>query len=110
MLFTDPCFLFLFLPLILGLYYLSPASLKNITLLAASVLFYAAGDLDATVLILFSILFNFWAGLLIGTQQGIPGRKAALALGIAVNLALLIYFKYAMFLVRNLNMRLPITR
>ncbi len=104
--FTDPCFLFLFLPLTLAIYYLLPSWLKNMGLLAASILFYAAGG--SVILILFSIAFNFHAGSLIGKQKDNRNRRAALVFGVVVNLGLLIYFKYAMFLVKNVNAALAL--
>lgn len=103
MLFTDPCFLFLFFPVVLGLYYVSPRILKNGVLLAASIFFYGAGEGSYVLLILFSVAFNYFAGRCIGKQRAKRIGKAALALGLGVNLLLLVYFKYAAFLIENLN-------
>jgi alginate O-acetyltransferase complex protein AlgI len=103
MLFTDPCFLFLFLPLILGLYYLSPRGLKNAVLLAASLVFYGSGEGSYLLIILFSIAFNYFVGRWIGKRRAERLGKTALAIGLTVNLFLLSYFKYAAFLALNLN-------
>ena len=60
MLFTEPTFLFLFLPVLLGLYFLKRvhAGYANLLLLVASVLFYAKGGGGFTWLMLASITFN----------------------------------------------------
>ena len=59
MLFTEPTFLFLFLPVLLGLYFVtlsrSHASYANWLLLAASIVFYAKGGGAFTWLMLASI-------------------------------------------------------
>ena len=103
MLFTDPCFLFLLLPVILTAYYCTPRAGKNYVLLAASILFYALGEGWSTFVVLTSITINFFIGKWI---EGSPDRQAgkmALGIGVFVNLALLCSFKYAAFLVQNLN-------
>lgn len=102
MVFSSPIFLFVFLPLSLGLYYLLPRSAKNVFLLLASLVFYAWGEIFFVLVMLASIAFNFLFGWLIGAAST-PGRKKlALAGGVAANLGLLAYFKYANFVVENL--------
>lgn len=104
MLFTEPLFLFVFLPALLGLYLCSPKVARNFLLLCASLLFYAWGERRYVVILLFSILLNYLCGLVIGhAQAGSRRRRLLLITGIAANLLLLITFKYARFLVANLN-------
>ena len=103
MVFSSPIFLFVFLPLTLGLYYLLPRKAKNGFLLAASLVFYAWGELFFVLVMLASISFNYVFGRLIGSATGAGHRKIALAAGIAANLGLLAYFKYANFIVENLG-------
>ncbi len=55
MVFSSPIFLFVFLPLTLGLYYLLPREAKNGFLLAASLVFYAWGELFFVLVMLASI-------------------------------------------------------
>ena len=62
MLFTEPRFLFLLLPIILLLYYISPKAAKNTVLLFASIVFYSAGEGYWTFVIVFSIVYNYFAG------------------------------------------------
>jgi len=103
MLFSSPIFLLLFLPLLLAAYFVLPRRFRNILLLCASLAFYAYGERVYVVLMLFSIAFNYLAGLAIGRVSGASGRSAIITIGIAGNLALLIVFKYANFIVDSLN-------
>ena len=106
MLFTDPCFLFLFLPIVLTAYYITPRSGKNVVLLAASILFYALGEGWSTFVVLASIAINFFIGKWIEREGTREKAHGALLIGVIVNLALLSTFKYAAFLVTNLNVAL----
>ncbi len=91
MLFSSVTFLFYFLPAFLLAYAVLPWA--NGVLLTGSLLFYAWGDPARLPVLLACILLNWRFGLLVG--RGWPG---ALALGVAGNLGLLIWFKYAGFL------------
>ena len=107
MLFTEPTFLFLFLPLLLALYFLRRphAAYANWLLLIASVIFYARGGGIFTWLMLGSIAFNYWTAILVQRFKATSVRRARLVLGltVAVNLIVLGIFKYANFLVDNVN-------
>jgi len=105
-LFTEPTFLFLFLPVLLALYFAVPARWRNWTLLAASVLFYARGAGAFAFLVLGSIAFNYVAALAIAKRQGQPAARRLLAATVAINLLVLAAFKYAAFAVGNLNVAL----
>src|SRR5262245_56027736 len=103
MLFTEPTFLFVFLPVLLALYFLPWQAHRNWLLVVASVIFYARGAGSFTTLILTSIIFNYAAALWIDRLRGTPAARAVLALAVTVNLAGLGIFKYAAFLTTNLN-------
>lgn len=103
MLFTEPLFLFLFLPILLGLYFISPKRARNFILLCASLIFYAFGETFYLSILLLSILINYVSGLAIDRAREPRGRSIILWLGITGNLLLLGTFKYAVFLVANLN-------
>lgn len=103
MVFSSPIFLFLFLPVVLWLYVLTPRVLKNTLLLVASLLFYAWGEKAYVLVMLGSIAWNYVFGLLVDRYHG---RKAAtwiLTLSVVGNLLLLGVMKYANFIVENLN-------
>ncbi|WP_372632786.1 MBOAT family protein [Cohnella sp.] len=104
MVFSSLLFLFLFLPVVLLLYYCSPWRIRNLVLFLTSLVFYAWGEPVYIVLMLVSTLTDYGFGrLLDGPKLGPAKRKAVVAASIAVNLALLSYFKYADFLIGNLN-------
>jgi alginate O-acetyltransferase complex protein AlgI len=103
MLFTDPCFLFLLLPVILTVYYCTPRGGKNAVLLGASILFYALGEGVSTLVVLASILINFFIGAWIDSQNDQQMRKTALIVGVVINLAILGVFKYLGFVIGNLS-------
>ena len=76
MIFSSVLFLFSFLPLVLGLYYLAPNKMKNFVLLIVSLLFYTWGEDKIVVVMLLSAMIDFSCGLLI--ERG--NRKLGLAL------------------------------
>ena len=104
MLFTEPTFLFLFLPLLLALHFAplsrSHGSYGNWLLLLASLLFYAKGGRGFTWLVLASIAFNYGMAIAIARR---PHRPALLAGTLGLNLAVLGLFKYANFVADNVN-------
>ena len=105
MVFSSLSFLIVFLPLLLALYFLTPARLRrvrNLILLAFSLAFYGCAGLRFLPLMLVSIAINYLGGLLCGSE-----KKAVRRIGVwgaaALGLALLGYFKYAGFFVRSVN-------
>jgi len=103
MLFSSPLFLFLFLPVVLLLYFLIWRKLRNYLLLVASLVFFAWGGVSYTALLLISITFNYFFGLGIGKNPGSRKSRIYLAAGVMVNVLFLGVFKYADFVVDNLN-------
>ena len=107
MLFTEPTFLFLFLPVLLALYFATfsreHARYGNWLLLVASVLFYAKGGGAFTWLMLGSIAFNYTMAIAVDRTQGTPDAKRRLAFAVAVNLVVLGVYKYANFFADNVN-------
>jgi len=110
MVFSSLHFLFLFLPLVTLAHRFAPKGWRNPLLLAASLWFYAWGEPVYVGLMLFSVAWNYLAGLRLGVERLPSRRKAALAGAVAVNLAVLGFFKYYAFLARSLaalGLRLP---
>ena len=105
MLFTEPTFLFLFLPLLLGLYAACHRSdgAANLLLLVASVIFYAKGGGNFTWLMLASMAFNYRMAIVVDRARMTGGATRMLTLAVVVNLAVLGIFKYANFFAGNLN-------
>jgi alginate O-acetyltransferase complex protein AlgI len=99
-------FLFYYLPALLLVYYAVPArfrALRNGVLVFASLLFYAWGEGVMVALLIASIVANHVAAHVISIQADQGHRKTSLALGIALNLALLVWFKYAIFIFQVLG-------
>lgn len=103
MVFSSIPFLFFFLPIFLAAYFLTPSvGGKNLVTLFCSLVFYAWGEPWFVLVLLGSIAFNAIAALAIDALGG-PARSAALAVTIGVNLSTLGVFKYANFVVANLD-------
>lgn len=108
MLFNSYEFIVLFLPItLLGFFLIS--RLKGglfaiFWLVVASLFFYGYWNPNYLILILSSIGFNYFIGSLLGKSAERSLReKGLLIFGIALNLALIGYYKYANFFVKNFN-------
>lgn len=105
MLFSSLLFLFLFLPAVLTLYYCSPKRMRNGILFLMSLLFYAWGEPIYIVIMLISTFTDYSFGLLLDKPKlSSLKRKWVVACSMIVNLTLLSFFKYADFLIGNINM------
>ena len=102
MVFNSVVFLFCFLPLSLLLYYLVPGRAKNAVLLAESLIFYCWTGVAFLPLIAVLIVFNYlWALLTARAKARLRGMLPLAA--VLVNLGVLVYFKYANFLIDTVN-------
>ena len=107
MLFPSEVFLFVFLPLVLVIYYgllRKNVALKNIFLLVASLFFYAWGEPQYVFLMIATILFDWFYGILLDKvrDKKIPAR-IIMFLMVATNLSILGYYKYSGFAVSQVN-------
>ena len=105
MVFSSLTFLFAFLPASLLGHYLLPGKYRMGFLLFASLVFYAWGEPLYVFLMIFSILLNWALGL--GMERFGSWKKLLLVISVAVNLALLVTFKYAGLFLRSLQVFLP---
>lgn len=107
MLFHSYIFVFLFLPVSLGGYYLAGrigSREEKLWLVVISLWFYGSFRLEYLLLLLFSVLLNYGTALWIRKKAKAGGRAGGLlAAGITVNLAALAYFKYMDFFIENWN-------
>lgn len=103
MVFSSISFIFYFLPLVLIAYFIIPKRFRNIVLLAGSILFYAFGEPVYVLLLVFSSVVDYIHGLVIEKHRGTKKAKAALISSIIINVSLLAFFKYADFMILNLN-------
>ena len=106
MVFSSFVFLLAFLPLTLGMYFLSPKKAKNAVLFISSLVFYAWGEPIYILIMLFSTVFDYCNGLALEKlekKNNQKGRRAVLILSVAVNIGLLCFFKYSDFLIETVN-------
>ena len=76
MVFSSTVFLFLFLPAVLALYFLTPDRFKNSVLLACSLFFYAWGEKAFVLVMVATIVANYAYGLLIDRFRNDPEAMA----------------------------------
>ena len=103
MVFSSNIFLFIFLPVFLVAYFLTPQRCRNYTLLLFSLVFYAYGGPDFVFLLVGECIANYFIVNGIAKAKKTSLKKLFCALSITISLGLLLYFKYASFLMSNLN-------
>ena len=103
MVFSSTTFLFIFLPAVFLLYLPLKSKARNVLLLAASLVFYAWGEPLFVFVMAFSILVNYLFARWIGGAKRDHSKRGFVAAAVALNLALLIVFKYTNFIVDNVN-------
>ncbi|MCL1823359.1 MAG: MBOAT family protein [Oscillospiraceae bacterium] len=104
MVFSSIPFLFMFLPITLGIYYILPRRFQNLFILLSALFFYAWGEPKYIFIMLASILIDYCAGLVMrkfDDKQKI--RRAALLTSVIMNITLLGIFKYGVFTIDNIN-------
>lgn len=103
MLFNSIEFIFLFLPICMALFFYAARRWGNeaaiITLIISSLFFYGWWDPKYLLLLIASIIFNYQ----IGRRLGKNADKKLLIFGVSANLTLIAYYKYAGFIMFNLN-------
>ncbi|MEG0778270.1 MAG: MBOAT family O-acyltransferase [Oscillospiraceae bacterium] len=103
MLFSSITFLYMFLPIVLVLYFITPRKFKNYVLLLSSLVFYFFGEPVYVLLLVFSSLSDYIHSLIIEKTRGTKKAKIALISSIIINLGLLGFFKYADFFIGSVN-------
>lgn len=101
MIFSSASFLFAFLPCVAIVYYLLRSrTARNVFLTLVSLFFYAWGEPWFVLVMLLSIVINWFIALRIGAGEH---KKAWLVVGLVCDLGLLAVFKYLGFLMENVN-------
>lgn len=104
MVFSSLFFLFVFLPAVLLLYYITPRQYRNFVLFISSLFFYAWGEPVYILLMLFSTAANYTLGLLLGRcREKNSNARPVLIVSIFINIGLLCFFKYFDFLLQTIN-------
>ena len=107
MLFSSTIFVFLFLPMVLIFYYgifRNKRKLQNIFLLLASLFFYAWGEPAFVLIMLLSIISNYYFGLKVDEHREDKKKsKSIIVLMLIFNLFIMFIFKYLMFTLSNIK-------
>lgn len=103
MLFSGLPFLYYFLPAVLVCYFAAPRKLKNAVLFVFSLIFYGWGEPRYIVLMIVSIVSGFVFALMIEKKQNKKSGLILMWISVAVSLSFLLIFKYADFLIENVN-------
>ena len=104
MVFSTTLFLFIYLPVVLLLYYVTPLRWRNVVLLIANLVFYGWGEPVYIAVMAASVLFDYVLGMLIEKNRNKESAaKAFVALSVVLNLGLLVFFKYTDFIAANIG-------
>lgn len=110
MVFSSIEFLLYFLPIFFILYALTPIRFRNVVLLMGSLVFYALGELHYLVLLVLSVIVNYFIGRFLGAgnhyrarykdtiqyENYLEWRKGVLLFAVTGNVGILFVFKVAM--------------
>ncbi len=97
MVFSSVLFMFIYLPAVLAVHYISPPKWRNAVLLVFNLIFYGWGEPRYIVLMVVTIVVDYFAGLMVGRYQEKGNDKAAriaVAVALVSNLSFLVFFKY----------------
>jgi alginate O-acetyltransferase complex protein AlgI len=99
MVFSSETFLFLFLPLFLTVYYLTPIRFRSVTILLGSYAFYGWWRIDYLALLFATTLWTYALGRRIGGARNDKAARIYLIIGLSGCLAVLGVFKYLNFFI-----------
>ena len=104
MVFSSLTFLFVFLPIVLLIYYISPRPLKNFVILLFSLIFYAWGEPKFIFLIILSILINYIGALqIVKNSSDTEKRKFIFITLLLIDISILFFFKYYGFIISSIG-------
>ena len=100
MVFSSLIFIYAFFPIFLLAYKLCKTKqAQNIILLVFSLIFYACGEPKYILLLMFMSLSSWYFALKIENETKLKKRRLELFISCAINLLLIVYFKYSSFLI-----------
>ncbi len=97
--FSSLTFIYIFLPLVLLFFYITPEKYRRIILLIFSLIFYSSEKSSFVFLMILCIIISYFFGILIEKFN----NKIIFFLSLIVIISPLIYFKYTNFLIENIN-------
>src|SRR5688572_15726905 len=101
MLFNSLEFL-IFFPIVTIIYFLLPHRFRWLHLLIASCVFYCTFIPIYILILFFTIIIDYYAGILIENRSG-KNKKAFLTASIIANVGVLAFFKYYNFFIENFD-------
>ena len=102
MVFSSSLFLLCFFPVFLLIYFVIDKKYRNLFALLASIFFYSWGAPKFIFVVLGSIYIDYYLVGWIYTSSG-KKKRILTGLSIALNIGLLLYYKYANFFIENVN-------
>ena len=105
MVFSSLLFLFLYLPVVLLIYYVTPLRWRNGVLLVFNLIFYGWGEPVYIVIMFLSTAIDYTHGMLVERykrRDDDRGARLAVCSSVVFNLALLFFFKYWDFVAGSL--------
>ena len=105
MVFSSIVFMFFYLPIVLGMYYLVPQKWRSPWLFIVNFVFYGWAEPVFIILMLFSMAVNYISGWIISDCKESNPKKAKIIIVICVviNLAMLVLYKYADLFISSVN-------
>jgi len=104
MVFSSIVFLYIFLPIMLLLYFIVPSKFKNAIMILASLVFFAWGEIRYILIMLLLAVMDFFCGKKITKYYDNKKKRLLyLLIDVIVNLLILFFFKYADFIISNIN-------
>lgn len=104
MVFSSVVFLYIFLPIMLLVYFSVPKNFKNAVMILASLIFFAWGEIRYIFIMLLLAIMDFFCGKGINKNDGNRKKQRLyLFIDVGVNLLILFFFKYADFIIGNIN-------
>jgi len=103
MLFSSITFIYYFLPIVLGLYFIVPRNLKNLVLLFSSFVFYFWGEPLYSFLMIFMTFIGYIGGRLVNKYKETAKSKMFLIITLIIELGALGVFKYSDFFIDSVN-------
>ena len=105
MVFSSLEFMFLYFPVVLLLYFVTPLKWRNVTLFVTSLIFYGWGEPLYMFLMLATITVDYFFGWMVGKYRESNRKRARayMVAAIVINLAILGFFKYANLVVDTIT-------
>ena len=104
MVFSSIVFLYIFLPAMLLVYFIVPSKWKNAVMIVASLIFFAWGEIRYILIMLLLAVMDFWCGQKMNQYfHNKKKKRMYLLIDIGINLLILFFFKYADFIIGNIN-------